>query len=747
MTNDNGVLRGSGLVLLAVGLMTTAHAQAPEPATAPAESTASSIEEVTVTAQRQVSTAQKTPIAMEVFDGKALAAAGVSNVQELSNLAPGLSFTEVDGESNLSLRGISSNDTTEIGDPAVVISSDGFFVNRPYALNYAFYDVSRVEVLKGPQGTLYGRNAVGGVVNILTAQPVDQFAASTSVEYGSFNTVNVSGMVNLPLTDDLAIRTAFLTQRHDGYRDNTVTGISGLTQRGDDEDSQSARIEVAYHPGDHFRGLVTFQFLHAGGVGSVEYETPWVFDSAGYLVQSKPNIPNAENFPVQAPASLDTTDYQTRWQFSYEGLPYGLTATYLGGFDKLVWHHSSDESPPGEPTNFVQNEYPDTTNQELRLASAPDKRLTWQAGFFYFEEDSHNLYSYSQPIGGTPLIAFNFPLVKSASVAEYGQASFNITDTVKITGGARYTADKKSRDGTFTLFFLPGPPALSQYGKTDSSKTTFHGALEWSPTAVNLLYAKYDTGYKAGGFNSGGAGPADYLVYAPETLKAYDFGSKNRFLNDTLQLNVDLFHYDYTDLQVLQYVPTFASGSSVTNAKGAKINGVEVQGTALLGAIGRVDAEVDYLDAYYTDFLDGPVEPLNPALFPNCSGPLGAQNCQLKGNTLPHSPRFTMVFGFKHDFDVRAGTLTAGVNTRFVTKQYFDAFNLPDTTQSSYNLTNLDLTFSPNSGKSELQAYVRNIGNTVIFTDAELYGAGGTNAYQYAFAPPRTFGIRYTQRF
>jgi iron complex outermembrane recepter protein len=756
---------------------TPALAQTTSPASQSPAGPDTQLTEIVVTAEHVQASAQKTPISMVVLDPETLSRAGVYNFQTLTAVAPGLSFSENVGAPFLALRGVTSTNVSETGDPAVVMSTDGFYLNRYYQLLDGFYDVQRVEVLKGPQGTLVGRNAVGGAVNIIDNQPQDTFSGYASLEYGNYNTLNVEGMANIPITNDFAMRMSFLSQYHEGYVDQTLAQTPGLTQKGDDQDSQSGRVQFAWHPGDHFKANVTLQYTHDGGVGAVLNEIPWAYTtSAGtpcaaasatcFLVQSAQPYGNGHSFTVGAPSGQDITGKEVRWNFSYDGLPWGVTATYLGGYDSTNYEKITALTPlagPFSPAQYYQLEYPKTQNQELRFSSANTGPLTWQAGFFYFEENNHLNSTAIKTRTDSPSINFYEPSIVTKSTAGYAQASYQMIDALKLTGGLRYTTDNKSEpDGTFSVYpaavglSLPYPlnqdPLVSETyaGNSSSSKTTYHAGIDWTPTSQSLIYAKYDTGYKAGGFNQLAThGAAAWIPYAPETISGFEIGTKNNFLDHRFELNLSAFDYHYENLQVTQFISNGLSSTSATeNAKSASDKGFEVQVVALLNPIGRFDVEVDYLDAKFTNFLQSTISPLNPAVFPNCSANLAAQNCQLAGNTLAFSPRFIVALGFEHSwYEVLDGTVTFAVRSHLQTKEYFDAFNLPDTTMGGYTKTDLNLIYESAKGGWKVDAYVRNIENSTILTDSQPVATGGLNSNVYGFAPPRTFGVKISKSF
>jgi iron complex outermembrane receptor protein len=213
------------------------------------------LQDVVVTAQKRTSTAQKTAASITAFDAKTLEKNGVQTLQDLTKLAPGVSLGQDAAKVVVTMRGVSSRDTTEIGDPAVSISSDGFYIQRPTGLSGTVYDLERVEVLRGPQGTLYGRSATGGAINFITAKPGKETEGKFSLGIGNYGTVNTEGMVNLPLNDAWSARAAFKTTRHSGYRTH-----ESPANPGDDDDSTSARVHLQYAPDNRLKVLLTGQY-------------------------------------------------------------------------------------------------------------------------------------------------------------------------------------------------------------------------------------------------------------------------------------------------------------------------------------------------------------------------------------------------------------------------------------------------------------------------------------------------------
>jgi iron complex outermembrane receptor protein len=662
------------------------------------DTTAEGLEEIVVTAEKRESTEQKTPIAMSVFSSDVLEQNDVGNLADISAIAPSVSFAKEFAAAIVTIRGVSSRDATETGDPAVALNVDGFYFQRAIGLGDSIFDLERVEVLRGPQGTLYGRNATGGAMNFITAKPKKDFEASAAVSFGNYNAISTEGMLNIPLSDRVQMRASFATREHDGYRNNSPA------QDGDDADAEAARLHLAFQPTDNFEGLLTAELVKLGGTGGV---------IAGVPLTDNPKDRNSEKWPLSLPSGyLDTTATSFRWNFQYH---FGFAdLTYLGGFRKLDYSNLLDLDGLESPAlYFQQNENPKTWNHELRLSSNGDGPFLWQVGGFYFEE-KNDLLTYFQSYDGsnTPanLFTFVYPDITMKSKAVFGQGTWKFTDAWSVEAGIRYTQDDKSREGYLDY----GSGVLQQDASSDSSKTTYHAGLNWQLTDANLLYAKIDTGYKAGGFT-------DAAAYDPETITAYEIGAKNRFLDNSLQLNLSAYYYDYADQQINQFV---GNQTFIRNAGKTEIYGLELEGSWLVGARTRIDGYVGYLHAEFKEF--------------EIAGSEG--NIDLAGNTPPQAPELSLNFGLEHTFEVGDGGLTARFQTHYEDSSYFTFFNTKAESQDSYTRSDLLLTYAPADEKWSVQGYVRNIEDEDVLTMASAQPLFGT--YVFQFAEPRTYGVR-----
>lgn len=726
----------SGVMLLVAGSAAAQAVATPTNAKADAGDT---VAEVVVTAQRVSTSLQRTPISVQTYSGAELAARGVTDIGSLARTDASVNINLSTGMPIISIRGVSSQNATEVGDPAVSVATDGVFTNRPYGTFGALYDTERVEILRGPQGTLFGRNSTGGTINIITARPSDSKEAQFTGEVGNYNLFAAEGYANVPLSATLSARLSFDVRDHKGYRDNAPA------KRGDDEDTKSGRLQLAWKPTDQFNAWVLGEYTKQGGVGSVAEIIPFTFLNgvSGEPVHAvAPTISDGHTFPILAPYVRDLSHWELRGGATYT-LDNGISLNYLGGYDKIRYLRQQAINPDfggfGNgplPVPFIYRnlERPTTINQEIRIASPTSDRLSWQAGAYYFQESS-SVFASTIFNPGSNIeakgIDFNYPTIKSSSKAVYGQASFAITDNLKLTAGGRFTWDKKSRDGTFLIYppqtGLPFTITIPQPASASSHKPTWTVGLDYQATSRNLIYGKVSTGYKVGGFNDATS------VYGPEEVTSYEIGSKNTFLDGHLQLNLSGFRMDYKNQQVTQFVSgATSSGSMTVNAGRSRIWGAELNLVAQSLALGRLTVSGNYTHARYLDFISS-------------AGWDGTLNLDLAGNRLPLSPTWSFSANYEHPFDVAGGTLTPRVGVKYQTRQYFSPNNYPSQSQGGYALVDLGLDYAPQSEDWILQLYVKNLANKTVFADAsEFYTF---NNYSYSYQPPRTFGARLTVKF
>ncbi|MEQ1579756.1 MAG: TonB-dependent receptor [Steroidobacteraceae bacterium] len=724
-------------------------------------SMAQALEEVVVTALRVESNVQKTPIAMEVLDSDALKDQGIVNVATLAAVSPSVNITGFGGGTVLTVRGVSSRDTTEIGDPAVVVSVDGFYQDRSYALGLSQYDLARMEILRGPQGTLYGRNATGGAINMFTVRPSKEAGGYAQADFGNYGAINAEGAINVPFGDRVQMRASFGSLYHDGYRDG------GFFGKMDDANSRSGRLQFAFQPTENLDLWILAQHTKQTSLGNsanlrgynVLPATTCNMVAAGavpartgpcQLVNHSaiPELGDPQVYTKYYMSQLNLDDTVVKWNATLR-TPIA-TITYLGGYDRLDWDSYNPGATFPSPLNvatvqanfatvYNQTEKPRTTNHELRFQSVdPDARLTWQFGAFYFKNDN-DLDSFNQRPNGTanptPVIHFIYD-VGIKSLAEMAQVAFKVTDDFKVTAGFRHNKDEKSRQGYFGGFqYLPPTQPLVISPGSDISKNTYHLGLDWQLNPDSLLYAKYGTGYKSGGFT-------DIAPYGPEEIKTYEVGSKNRFFNNQVQLNLSAYRSDYSGQQVQQIVQG-GGGLKIENAGETKLQGLEAELT-MSSDLGQLEFNLAYLDAEFTKFdlaYGAPVFDVTRQAWAS----LATVNVDLSGNRPQQAPEWTIGAAVQRSFNVWDGELTTRVQTKYQTEQFYTFFNRPDDMQKAYATINFLATYAPTGSPWQFQAYVNNLSNETVFSNA------GPNdrsfVYSYTYQAPRTYGGRVSYKW
>jgi iron complex outermembrane receptor protein len=464
--------------------------------------------------------------------------------------------------------------------------------------------------------------------------------------------------------------------------------------------------------------------VKSGGVGGVNFGVPFQFDESGSVIHAKPALPeDGEAWPLDL-ASSQSVNIETkalRWRFGYDF--GGAELTYLGGYRKLDFDAYIDLDGQqdgvgafGENTVFApQKETVETQSHELRLAGS-SRLLDWQFGLYYFRETNDVLSRLSYyDAGPEPRIAFEFryPDMGTESKAAFGQVGVHVTPELTVEGGVRYTQDEKWRAGYADYQVLGFRLDIDQFA--EFKKWTYHGGVNYQASLTNLLYAKIDTGYKPGGYT-------DAAPYGPENITAYEIGSKNRFMDDKLQLNASIFYYSYTDQQVLQFV---GSQSFIRNAGRSQYYGAELDAVALLSPRDRINADISYLHAEYKEF----------------SIAVGAGNLDLAGNMPPQAPRWSGNVGYEHEFDVFEGSLTFRAQSHFQTKSHLMFFNHPSDKQPGYTRSDLLLTYKPSDEQWLIEGFVRNLENEVVLTAAQEQDL--LQSYLYQFDAPRTWGVRF----
>lgn len=710
------------------------------------------LEEIVVTAEHSEANLQKTAIAITVMDGAALQEQGKSTLEDALRLVPGVNIRLGNnaGTTRIVVRGI--QEALNGTDPAVNLMNDGIYQSNPGSS--PSFDVARVEVLKGPQGTLYGRNATAGAINVITNDPGDTFGGSATVQFGNLNAISASGAVNLPLTDNLSSRVAFTYNKRDGY----------LSNGANDLDIAAARVKLRYEPTEYLNILVSGEFDRTRGVGGGDVPAPYN--------TLHPNDP----WQATEPGGAYEADKSQFYALVNWNLGFG-TLSFQPTYYHLVRYTDNQLTGPTQGMVFGANTV-DQWTQELRLSQPESSRTKWQVGFYHLTYDQ--LSTPRTPLVNAPIRSAAatgiFPVWTNAqanaspstlyrrpigadgtngtddafkSWAAFAQVTYPLTDALRVTGGARYTEDTKRRDnrifngfgfesdpnGPFTLTnpgttlcttgVVNNQPGCSIRGKFDA--LTWKVGMEYDVGPDSMLYVDAAKGFRSGGPQNLPM-PAGYdLSYKPEYLLAYEAGSKNRFLGDTLQLNADVYFYDYTDKQLVVTGPPIGTSpfpsTPVLNVGKATIYGVELATQWLITSNDQVSASIAYNN---TNVDEAPVSPTS--LSP--------------GDALPNAPLWSETIGYERSLNFSGGAeITLGGNVRFYDAMYIDTNKTrADAYQPAYHQTDLHLGFTAADGTWGVSAFVNNLENeavrSAVFPNNRVM-----------LEAPRTYGMTLNAKF
>ncbi|WP_343528931.1 TonB-dependent receptor [Sphingomonas sp.] len=705
--------------------------------------------DIVVTAQRTSSLASKTPIALSAIDGDALRNIGVTNPTRLEEQVPNLSIVRNNGL-QITIRGVSSADNTEKGDPSAAFLLDGIYLARPQAQEVSFYDIARVEVLRGPQGTLYGRNTTAGVINVITNRPSDQFEAAANGIYGNYGTVQGDAMVNLPVSDMLSLRFSGAYDKRDSYLSVNTGTIRDL---GRFKENISGRAQAMFRFTPDLTLLIRGDYSAINGSSPVavlgtNFYAPLASGQPGYADpqyvgsrSSSRQLRELNYALVNVPrgrSSSKGVDGELNWAFG------GMALTYLGSYREFDQNVNSTAFQGVSYRSLATGNYKQVS-QELRLATDGTGPIKAQAGGYYFNEKSDNTLQLFNLLPAYPYYAFLQGPTKSETIGAFGQVTWKVFDTVRLTGGVRYSRDEKSRIGGSVLQKAIGPfnPATDiaspNRARVVSNKVTWRAGVDFDVNARTLVYGSIATGYKAGGFNGGclagdpgcvSPRSASFLFYDPETLTAYELGMKTRTADNKLRLNANLFYYDYKNLQVTSFYNDNGAPRQFTdNAAKASVKGAEVEATLAPSTRNRIDLQLNYLDAEYVTY-----EPLGTGNAPDFAG-----------RPLDRAPRVVVVAGYTYTLPLfNGGGLSASVRTRMSDSYVMTAQAAArQYVQPSFTRTDLSLRYDAPDGKYYLQGFWRNVENKVLVTSISL--SGGT--LLVTPSDPTTYGIQAGLRF
>jgi len=724
------------------------------------------LEEIIVTAEKRETDLQKTPVVVNVVSSETLKEASVTEVQNLQTVVPNLFVRRTGARVDFSIRGVASQIISGADQPSTAILIDGIYTQASASGLGSFLDLNQVEVLKGPQGTLFGRNATAGAVSIKSNNPEFKTTGSVDADIGNYSRANIAAVFNTALTDQLAIRAAFASNSRDGY----------FSDGYEDEKVYTGRLKVLYKPSENFSWLLSGNYAHQGGKGT-GYVLLNRFTGQTYAADpwSGPTDPA---YQAVLPAFRGYWGYGGRFNQKTYGFNSQIdwklgpgTLTVIGGHQVSVRDDVQQ--------NFQTTYNPITEDSwEARFASNnPDSRLKWLGGLYYYNQDFYSdnfgaqtgITATAVPpfsvsarnaqldLGDFTSVTFtNGQQQRTTSYAAFTQETFAIVEAVRLTAGARWQHETIRRGGTrswrYTNGTLVPPVTFTPWVEAEWDVLTWKGGVDFDLGKNSMGYLNVSTGWKAGKPNTF---LAPYDKQAPEKMTAYTLGIKNRFFDDRLQLNGELFYWDYKDRQVnITKNPVFnTDGTRATaptgsfdvsvplNAPKSHIQGADLDIAYVLTASDRVSLNVEYIDEATFDDLGGQVLASCPAL----------KDCQAND-----SPKWSGTVSYRHTQDIGSlGRLALDYSGKYQTKVLLDVNGVPGEQagywQDAYYMSNVGLAYTPVSSSWNVRAYVNNAEDKRIKASAtrESAGAGATAVtyYRATFLPPRTYGVQLRASF
>ncbi|MBU6379634.1 MAG: TonB-dependent receptor, partial [Gammaproteobacteria bacterium] len=702
-------------ILLTPSVAAFAQAQAPQSSTA-------QIEEIVVTAQKRASNLQDTPIALSAVTGDSLEKLNIDDIGAIAAANPSLVYSEAGGEAQLYIRGIGSNIFSIGVDQSVATHIDGVYTGRANMGLTQFLDIDRVEILRGPQGTLYGRNATGGAINIISRAPTDEFEGYVSGVFGSFDRVDVRGALSGPLSETVSARVAVRRLKDDGYTEDLDPRGSN---RIDDNDLTAVRGSLR---------------LKTDALTATLIAEHSKFDNGNTSIFPIDNTGLAESFGAKPNGDIHKTYNNTpsfhKWTTGGATGNLDWTLTDSTNLNLTVGYRDWDSdflfNTDGTDIEITRSSFIYTSKQlsaELRLSGEAGWGR-WLVGGYWFDEDKYGalglVRSGFTPPAVLPPRSFIFRADGTGeATALFGQLDFKLAERWTLSAGLRYSDEKKGDllrqstllpDNELLGLFTPNviPDATAATTRNVSRRWdawTPRVGLEFRPMADRLFYLTYSEGFKSGGFN-------DLSVvnppFNPEFIDSIEIGAKTEWLGGRLRANASAFHYDYTDLQV----SVFASVGNITttfttNAAEATVRGVELDLVAKPTAALDISASLAFLDATYDRFVTpyGSCTAANVSLDTRCANRVGLPRLiDAAGNKLNNAPEFKGSLSATYGIDLAGGgRVSLQGAAHHQGRVYFLPANTSVMSQAAYTLLDLRIGYESAARNLSLGAFVKNL--------------------------------------
>jgi iron complex outermembrane receptor protein len=732
----------SGVTLLCMPLAATAADDT--------DNTSNGLEEIVVTAQKTSAAAvQRTPIALSAFSAADLKNTLTTGLKDLGTQTPGLVISQVAQSASIYIRGVGTNNVFNGSDPDVTLQIDGVYLARPNAAFADFLDVERVEVLRGPQGTLYGRNAVGGTINIISKQPSDTFVAGQELTVGNFAMVQEEAYLSGPLVPGkLQASLAVNYLRHDAYEKNIAPGGNDI----DNANRGGVRGQLRWEPADNINATTRFDF-NASDERS-QSDSVLLAPVANALLANSV-IGSNSKVALDSPQGGWTHDGGVSEEINWEIDPR-LSLKSISAYRKNAFHLNVDTDITEILFNVAdQNEHEREITQEFDL-QANYGNFEGVAGLYYFDETDRSLgiaQVYPSPLVSSappgPVYAQLTPSTSSTAEAAFAQGIYHLTPSVALIAGYRYTLEHRQLDQNFQNYITFGTERFDSPGFPFVNSTTrhFHGStpkfgIDWNVTDDAMIYFSATRGYKSGGLNWTASTVATES-FNPETIMSYEIGAKTEWFDRRLRVNLTGFKYNYRNLQVESLVN--ATSIAIGNAATASTKGLEAEINVKPTPNWRFTSNLTLLNATYASYPDAAVPATLQSYvagLPQFNAATGTFNAS--GNHLDAAPHVTASLAAQRSWNVHQGsTVYARGEYYWQDRVYYDPTNLAVQSQGPYGLINMYIGYNTTDGLWQVQLWGKNLADRSYIIAAAANGLGPSGL----IGSPRTFGARLTRNF
>ena len=671
------------------------------------------LQDVTVTGTKEGEVKlQEVPVAITAYTEDSLNDAGINNIRDLRMQTPGLNITHNGQSARLFIRGIGSNLDFVGTDPSVTVHIDGVYQSRTTSVLEDFLDIERVEVLRGPQGTLYGRNSTGGTINLITKKPEAETSGKVFAEIGSHKHRSVGGTVNGAVVEDSVLgRLSVVKTDHDPYVKNLANdGIDGLM----DDDSLASRGALRFLLDEKSELMLRADYTDIDR-NPAAYKSTLLGDSGDAAPLS--GLASVPDDPWSM--RINETDVYTQLESTGASLEYTRALSDHLTLVSLTGYRDTDlslkEDTDGTDVEYLYSELDEKQTQvseELRL-QYKDEGLSWVAGLYYLQEDqeSDTTVNIRNPVTEARLqnnlVADN----ETVAYAVFGQGTYSLTDKLNTSLGLRYSKEEKEFTNVAT--------AYSVDEKQDWDSWSPRISFDYSYDENEMFYGSVSRGFKSGGYNM----TAEDAEFSPEKVWAYELGAKGQSSNKKLSSNLALFYYDYEDLQVQNFI--VPAQITITNAADASIQGFELEFEWLPTYDWLISASYTFLDANYNNYV--------------------LTTGDASGDFMVASPEQKVNVATQYFYDTTSGTLSYRLEYAWLDQQYFTAPNQEVSMQNSFGLINLRVGYESADEKWEGQFYVENVTNEAYSTSSREFPR--VMGITKDINPPRTAGLRIVRNF